>query len=134
MEFTEMLNYILYIVLTVIMPVVAKYVVDLIKTKIRESNIIEETTKNENISNLIKDALENVMDAVLYVNQTFVDGLKNKGEFTEDAWEDAKTKAYNAALETISEESKNAIIMMYGSFDKWLQLKIESSVNIAKKQ
>ena len=128
-----MLNYILYVVLTAIMPVVAKYAVDLIKAKIKESNIIEEATKNENVSNLVKEALNNVMDAVLYVNQTFTDSLKKKGEFNEEAWEEARKKAYNAALETISEESKNAIIMMYGSFDKWLQVKIESSVNIAKK-
>lgn len=134
MEFSEMLNYILYVVITVIMPVVAKYAVDLIKAKIKESNIIEEATKNENVSNLIKEALNDVMDAVLYVNQTFTDSLKKKGEFNEEAWEEAKKKAYNAALETISEESKNAVIMMYGSFDKWLQLKIESSVNLAKKQ
>lgn len=133
MDFLEMLNYILYVVLTIILPVVAKYVVDFIKIKIKESNIIKETTKNENISNLIKDALSDVMDSVLYVNQTFTDTLKKKGEFNEEAWEEAKKKAYNVALETISEESKNAVIAMYGSFDKWLQLKIESSVNLAKK-
>lgn len=134
MEFSEMINYVLYVVLTVIMPVVATYVVNLIKAKIKESNIIEEATKNENISNLVKDALSDVMDAVLYVNQTFVDSLKKQGKFDEEAWEDAKTRAYNAALETISEESKKAITTVYGSFDKWLKLKIESSVNMAKKQ
>lgn len=134
MEFSEMINYVLYVVLTVIMPVVATYVVNLIKAKIRESNIVEEATKNENVSNLVKDALSDVMDAVLYVNQTFVDTLKSKNEFTPETWEEAKKRAYNAALLTISEESKKAISKMYGSFDKWLQLKIESSVNMAKKQ
>lgn len=134
MDFSEVLNYCLYIVLTVIMPVIATYAVNLIKVKIRESNIIEEATKNENVSNLVKDALSDVMDAVLYVNQTFVDTLKSKNEFTPEAWEEAKKRAYNAALLTISEESKKAISEMYGSFDKWLQLKIESSVNMAKKQ
>lgn len=92
MELAEVLNYCLYIVLTVLLPVVAKYAVDLIKTKIKESTIIEEAAKNENISNLIKDALSDVMDAVLYVNQTFVDTLKAKGEFTKEAWETAKRK------------------------------------------
>lgn len=134
MELTEVLNYCLYIILTVLLPVVAKYAVELIKTKIKESTIIEEAAKNENISNLIKDALSDVMDAVLYVNQTFVDTLKAKGEFTKEAWETAKKKAYNAALLTISEESKKAITEIYGSFDQWLQLKIEASVNMAKKQ
>lgn len=134
MEFSEVLNYCLYIVLTVILPVVTTYAVNLIKAKIKESNIIEEATKNENVSNLVKEALSNVMDAVLCVNQTFVDTLKKKGEFTEEAWEEARKRAYDAALITISEESKKAINEMYGSFDKWLQLKIESSVNKAKKQ
>lgn len=134
MEFLEMINYILYVVLTVILPVVTKYIVDLIKSKIRESNTIEESTKNENVSNLVKDALSDVMDAVLYVNQTFVDTLKAKGEFTEESWEEARKKAYNAALLTISDESRKAINEVYGSFDKWLELKIESSVNMAKKQ
>lgn len=134
MEFSEVLNYCLYVILTIILPVAAKYVVDLMKTKIKESNVIEEATQNENISNLVKDALSDVMDAVLYVNQTFVDTLKAKGEFTESAWAEARQKAYNAALLTISEESKKTIEKLYGSFDRWLQLKIESSVNMAKKQ
>lgn len=134
MEFSELLNYLLYVVLTLILPVVAKYAVDFMKTKIKESNILEEATKNENISNLIKDALSDVMDAVLYVNQTFVDTMKAKNEFTPEAWAEAKQKAYQAALLTISEESKKVISEMYGSFDQWLQLKIEASVNMAKKQ
>ncbi len=134
MEFSELLNYLLYVVLTLILPVVAKYAVDFMKTEIKESNILEEATKNENISNLIKDALSDVMDAVLYVNQTFVDTMKAKNEFTPEAWEEAKQKAYQAALLTISEESKKVISKMYGSFDQWLQLKIEASVNMAKKQ
>ena len=50
MEFSEMLNYVLYVVLTVIMPVVATYVVNLIKAKIKESNIIADATKNEDLS------------------------------------------------------------------------------------
>lgn len=134
MEFSELLNYVLYVVLTLILPVASKYVIDLMKAEIKESSILEEATKNENISNLVKDALSDVMDAVLYVNQTFVDTLKAKNEFTPEAWEEAKKKAYNAALLTISEESKKVINEIYGSFDQWLQLKIESSVNMAKKQ
>lgn len=134
MEFTEVLNYCLYVVITVILPVIAKYIVDFTKAKIKESNFIEEAVKNEYVSSLVKDALSSVMDAVLYVNQTFVDTLKANGEFTQNAWTEAKQKAYQAALLTISEESKKAIDELYGSFDKWLQLKIESSVNTAKKQ
>ena len=132
MEFTELMQYILYTVLTVILPVAAKYAVNLIQAKIRESSFIEETAKTEAQSILIKDALSDVMDAVLYVNQTFVDTLKAHGEFTESAWHQAKQKAYSAALLTVSEASKKAVASVYGSFDSWLQLKIEAAVQAAK--
>lgn len=132
MEFTELIQYILYIVLTAILPVTAKYIINLIQARIRESTLIEEAAKTEAQSMLIKDALSDVMDAVLYVNQTFVDTLKANGEFTQAVWAEAKQKAYNAALLTISEASKKAVTDVYGSFDTWLQLKIEASVKEAK--
>ena len=132
MSFTEMIQYILYIVLTAILPVAAKYTVNFIQARIRERAFIEEAAKTETRSILIKDALSDVMDAVLYVNQTFVDTLKARGEFTQSAWEEAKQKAYNAALLSVSEESKKAVASVYGSFDNWLQLKIEASVQAAK--
>lgn len=134
MEFNEMLNNVLYIVLTAILPVVTTYVVNLIKTKIKESKAIEEATKNENASALIKDALNDVMDAVLYVNQVFVDTLKVQGKFDEKSQDEAFNRAYVEAMNMISDETKEVIKQMYGSFDRWLQLKIETSVNVAKKQ
>lgn len=134
MEFSEILNYILYIVLTAILPVVAKYTVNLIKTKIKESNVIANVTQNENISKIIENAFSNVMDAVLYINQIYVDALKSNGKFDKDAQKNAFNRAYTEALNMISDESKRVIEQTYGSFDKWLKLKIETSVNLAKKQ
>lgn len=134
MEFSEILNYILYIVLTAILPVVAKYTVNLIKTKIKESNVIANVTQNENISKIIENAFSDVMDAVLYINQIYVDALKSNGKFDKDAQKNAFNRAYTEALNIISDESKRVIQQTYGSFDKWLKLKIETSVNLAKKQ
>ncbi len=85
MEIIELLNYILYIVLTMILPVVATYVVNLIKAKINESNIIADATQNENTAKIIEHALSDVMDAVLYINQIYVDALKSSGKFDKDA-------------------------------------------------
>lgn len=134
MEFSEVLNYILYIVLTVILPVVATYAVNLIKAKIKESNIIADATQNENLAKIIENALSDVMDAVLYINQIYVDALKSSGKFDKDAQKNAFNRAYAEAMNMISDESKKIIEQVYGSFDNWLKLKIESSVNMAKKQ
>lgn len=134
MEFLEVLNYILYVVLTVIFPVVATYTVNLIKAKIKESNVITNAAKNENITKIIEGALSDVMDAVLYINQIYVDALKSSGKFDKDAQKNAFNRAYAEALNMISEESQKVIEQVYGSFDKWLMLKIETSVNMAKRQ
>lgn len=134
MEFSEVLNYCLYIILTVIMPVVATYAVNLIKAKIRESNIIANATQNEDLSKIVEGALSDVMDAVLYINQIYVDSLKSSGKFDKEAQTEAFIRAYAEAMNMISDEAKKVIEQLYGSFDKWLKLKIESSVNTAKKQ
>lgn len=134
MEFSEVLNYILYIVLTAILPVVATYTVNLIKTKTKESNVIANVTQNENISKIIENTFSDVMDAVLYINQIYVDALKSNGKFDKDAQKNAFNRAYTEALNMISDESKKVIEQTYGSFDKWLKLKIETSVNMAKRQ
>ena len=134
MEFSEMLNYVLYVILTIILPVVAKYAVDLIKTKISESNIIMDATHNEDLSKIVEGALSDVMDAVLYINQIYVDSLKSSGKFDKKAQAEAFNRAYVEAMNMISDEAKKVIEQLYGSFDKWLKLKIESSVNMAKKQ
>lgn len=132
MEFTEMLNYVFYIVLTVILPVVAKYAIDLIKTKIKESNIITDATKNDDLNQIVESALSDVMDAVLYINQVYVDSLKSSGHFDKAAQKKAFNRAYAEAINIISDEAKKIIEQLYGSFDKWLKLKIEASVNMAK--
>lgn len=134
MEFSEVINYILYVTLTVILPVIAKYAVDLIKSKINESHIVADAAKNKDIAKIIENAVSDVMDAVLYINQIYVDALKSSGKFDKDAQKNAFNHAYTEALNMISDESKKVIEQIYGSFDKWLKLKIETSVNVAKRQ
>lgn len=134
MDFNTTMSSVLYVVVTLILPVITGFVVNLIKTKIKESTIIKEATKNENISNLVKDALSDVLDAVKYVNQVYTDSIKKIGKFDEEAQKEAFNRAYEAALTMISDETKKIIDEVYGSFDEWLRLKIEAAVNSEKKQ
>lgn len=133
MEFNEMINNILYTVLTVITPVITYYLVSLVKSKIQESGIIKQLTENENLQKLVSDATDSVLDAVVYVNQIYVDALKKEGKFDENAQKEAFNRAYVESINMISDGSKKAIEQLYGAFDKWLQLKIETAVNVEKK-
>ena len=74
------------------------------------------------------------MDAVLYVNQVYTDALKAENKFDKESQKTAFNRAYEEAANMISAEAKNLIETLYGSFDRWLRVKIESSVNMAKKQ
>ncbi|EOS77842.1 hypothetical protein C819_00457 [Lachnospiraceae bacterium 10-1] len=133
MEISEVINYILYIILTAVLPVVAAYAVSLIKAKIIESGLIADAAKNEVIGQIIESALSDVMDAVLYVNQVYTDSLKASGRFDEAAQKEAFNRAYVEAINLISDQAKKTIEQLYGSFDKWLKLKIEAAVSSVKK-
>ena len=134
MEFNDVINNVLYTVLTAIVPVITVYLVNLIRAKIQESNVLKESISNETFMDIIDGAINDVMDAVLYVNQVYTGSLKSAGKFDKEAQKEAFNKAYTEATNMISDEAKRIIEQLYGSFDQWLKLKIESSVNTAKKQ
>lgn len=132
-EFQQVLNNILYIVLTAILPIVVTYGIKFLKAKINECNAIKDATQSEELSNYVKDAMCNVMDAVVYVNQTYVDSLKKSGKFDEDAQKEAFNKAFAHAACLLSEGSNKAIQALHGSVENWLTIQIEAAVKAAKK-
>lgn len=126
MNLNELLNSLLFALLTVAIPFVLNQIVPYIKVLIKKQNIINDNT-------ILSNALDDVMDAVLYVNQIYVDALKKEGTFTEQAQNDAFKLAYNEAIKAISEEAKEVISKTKGSVDEWLYKQIEIAVNNAKK-
>lgn len=133
MDFNEMINQVLYGLIMIAGSIIVPFLVKYLRARIEESGIVKKLTENENMQKLVQDAINQVLDAVVYVNQIYVDSLKKSGEFTEEAQKEAFNRAYVEACNMISDGSKKAIEQLYGSFDKWLQLKIEASVNTAKK-
>lgn len=127
MNLNELLNSLLFALLTVAIPFVLNQIVPYIKVLIKKQNIINENT-------ILSNALDDVMDAVLYVNQIYVDALKKEGTFTEQAQSEAFKLAYNEAIKVMSEEAKEIISKTNESVDEWLYKQIEIAVNNAKKQ
>ena len=125
----ELIQTILFVMATAIMPVVVKYVVAYLQTK---SDILIDSFENETIREYADDAIECVLNAVIAVNQTFVESLKNSGSFTESSQREAFNKAKQLVLSLISDNSKKAIEKLYGDFNTWLENQIEVCVNEAK--
>lgn len=88
---------------------------------------------NESTRFYVEKAIDIIHDIVIEINQTYVDSLKSKGEFTQEAQQVAKQTAIAKANQMICQEMKDAIADIYGSFNAFLQTKIESTVHEEKK-
>ena len=120
----------LYAVIIVAIPILAKYITSYLSTKKIVSN--EQITLSLQ-QLLINDAIQIVNDIVLEISQTYVDSLKKSGSFDADAQKEAFNMAYDNAYKLISKDAKNLITEYYNDFDTWLRTQIEKSVISNKK-
>lgn len=78
------------------------------------------------------DAVNAIYNAVAYVNQTFVDSLKESGSFDTEAQKQAFLKAKEAAIETMQASTLKWLEKSYVNLDEWFTVQIESAVKAAK--
>lgn len=115
MEIT--LNEVLYTLITCALMIVVKFVVQLIRTKTSQ-------IKNEELQGVI----DGIGDIVIMVSQTFVDSLKESGNFDKEAQANAFDMAKTAALNGMSDSMKKYIDKYCGGLDEWLRIQIEAWV------
>lgn len=125
MNTLEVLQPILYTVITTVVSVVAMYVSKFLITKRKQINT---QVENDKLNTYLDMALSAVNDAVLTISQTYVDSLKKSGKFDIEAQNLAKNKAIDTATALMTEDVRKAIDKMYGDFNLWLDTAIESSV------
>ena len=115
MEIT--LNEVLYTLITCALMIVVRFGVQLIRTKTAE-------IKNAEVQQMI----DNIGDVVIMVSQTFVDSLKESGNFDKEAQAKAFNMAKTAALNGMSDSMKKYIDKYCGGLDEWLRIQIEAWV------
>lgn len=111
------INDILYLVITALLPLTLRFAWQLISAKVADSRYAA--------------ALKDIFSAVEYVNQTFVDGLKEKGCFDEEAQAYAFTMAKNAAMELMAVSTRKWLEKYVADLDSWLTVQIEAAVKRA---
>lgn len=129
MNFKEMIEQVMYTVITGILPVVTVFIVTYLKTKVKENT---EKIKNDELQKYLDAATEAISIAVITISQTYVDSMKKAGTFDEAAQKEAKRMAIEKAKELITEDTRKAIEMLYSDFDKYLDAMIESIVRESK--
>lgn len=126
----EFVKDILYILITAAVPVLTTYVCKFLYAKWTEGKI---KIENEKISTTLDSVITMVLDVVESVNQTFVDELKKKGEFTEENAKEAFNKSKEIALKMLSNDAAEIITKVYGDVDVYLNTLIEATVKQLKK-
>lgn len=125
----DLLLELLQAVLIAATPILTAMICLLLKKKVAE---ISAKMKNTEGAAFLREITDAVCTAVTYTNQTYVDTLKSKGEFSPENQKEALEKAKNKAIELLSTDAKLYISQVYGSIDKFLTTKIEAEVKDQK--
>ena len=124
------MNEILLNVLSIIVTAVIIPVISFLGFKL--SSFLSEKIKDEKAAAFLKRACEIVLNAVRSVFQTYVESLKNSGNFNQDAQAIAFNKAKAIILNQMTQELKTFIVTNYGDLDEWIRNQIEASINLLK--
>ena len=124
-DFQELLKTITQTVLIPLLIALAGYAVKWINAK---ANEIKTKTKDEKIQKYISMLNNTITAAVIAVNQTYVDALKEKNAFTEEAQKEAFNRVYETIIATMTEEADRYLSEAIGDLDEYITTKIEEAV------
>lgn len=128
-DYKELFQQIMYIVITAILPIALTYLKAFLDAKSSEAIA---KVENEKLMNYLTMAYESVGLAVDTVSQTYVDSIKQSGNFDEEAQAKAKEMAMNIAKKLISSNVEQAVSVAYGDFNTYLNAAIEAYVGRRK--
>ena len=125
MEFKELLT---TITQTVIIPLLIALVGYAVKWLNAKANEIKTKTKDETTQKYITMLNDTIVSAVIAVNQTYVDALKQQNAFDIEAQKEAFNRVYETIIATMTEESDKYLSEAIGDLDEYIKTKIEEAV------
>ena len=111
--------------------ILTNYFVKWIKAKMQE---IAENSDNALAAKYTNLLAETITSCVISTNQTYVNSLKENGQFDEEAQKEAFNKTFNAVMAILTEEAKKYLTEIYGDLSVYISNKIEAEVLFNKIQ
>lgn len=121
----ELLKQIFEVCIIPLIGVLTTYIIKLINKKAAE---LTATTDNEMLNKYIAMLQDTVVTCVIATNQTYVEALKEKGEFGLEAQAEAFERTKNAVLAILSQEAKDYICHAFGDAEELINQLIENAV------
>ena len=129
MEWMVLLQQIFELCVIPLLGVLTAYAVNFIRAKTSE---LKTNNSNELLGKYVTMLSDTVCDCVIATNQTYVEALKNKNAFDEEAQKTAFEKTYNAVISILSVEAKEYLTNIYGDLSVYIMNMIEAEVKRSK--
>ena len=130
MEINELLKTITQTVLIPLLIALVGYAVKWLNAK---ANDLKANTQNEYAQKYIDMLNDTITSAVIAVNQTYVDALKDQNAFTKEAQEEAFKRVYETVMLSLTEEADKYLSEIIGDLNAYITTKIEEQVKLNKK-
>lgn len=128
-EFLDVLQAVLIAIVTVSVPILLKYGIALINTKIEEKTALID---NDYAKGLLKDVATILTTCVTEVTQTYVDDLKKTDSFTVENQKIAFEKAVEQAKVLLTDEAIDLLNEKYNDAEAYIRSAIEAIVKMNK--
>lgn len=111
--------------------VLASYLIAFIKSK---TEALKENQKFQHYKEYISIAEGTVINVVQAIESSIVKSAKYKGEWTPEKKKEAFDEAMKLILAQLTVGAKDAIQVLYGDLNKWLETQIEQNVLLISHQ
>lgn len=125
----ELVNELLLAVVTACAPILVMYLVKAIQ---KFSENVAADTENLKVQGYIEEITNVITQAVSCTSQTYVDALKEKGEFTLEAQKEALQRSLDTVKQILSPAAIEFINTVYGDFMEYVTPLIEAEVRKQK--
>ena len=122
----NLINQLFQVCLIPMLGALTTFIVIWIKAKSAE---LQKKTNNDILNKYVQMATDTITNCVIATNQTYVNSLKEQGKFDEAGQKEAFQRTYQAVLLILSDDAKEYLNNAFGDLNKYLQEKIESTVN-----
>ena len=126
MDWLELLNEIFKVCIIPLLGILSTYLIKFIKV---QGDAVIESIESEKARKYLRMLQNTVTEAVVETNQTYVENMKDKQMFDEEAQKKAFTMTYQRVLSLINEESKVYLANIVGDLNEYITTLIEAEVN-----
>jgi hypothetical protein len=129
MDWLEIANEVCQTLLPLVLMALSATLIVYINNKLEEGKKKSDSDITDKYLTMLQDTIEN---AVLATTQTYVEALKNKNMFDEEAQKQAFKLTYDAIMRVLTDDAKKYITSAVGDLETYITNKIESTVKLSK--